>query len=83
MKGGKKGCWGLLQFIILWQLARICYRLFDCGLFKNGIDKRATDVASLPPGRHWLQAQEIAGAPIVSQSDEKAQIDSNKLIHPR
>lgn len=30
---------GILQFIILRQLARKCYRLFDCGLFKNGRDK--------------------------------------------
>lgn len=64
---GREGArWGLLRFIILWQLARICSRLFDCGLFKNGRDKRATDAASRPPGRRWLQAQEIAGAPIVS-----------------
>lgn len=48
---------GVLQFIILQQLARKCYRLFDCGMFKNGGDKRATDVAALPHGRHWLQAQ--------------------------
>lgn len=54
MKGreGRGGAsWGLLQFIILWQLARICLRLFDCGLFKNGEDKKATDAASHLPGR--------------------------------
>lgn len=40
VKGEDGGVGGFLQFIILWQLARKCYRLFDCGMFKNGRDKR-------------------------------------------
>lgn len=50
-EGREGACWGPLRFIILWQLARICSRLFDCGLFKNGRDKSATDAASHPPRR--------------------------------
>lgn len=74
-------CWGILLFIILWQLARKCYRLFDCGMFKNGRDKREPQMLQpLPHGRRWLQAQEIAGALIVSKSDRKAQIGRAELI---
>lgn len=82
-KGGRTGSRGVLQFVILWQLARKCSRLFDCGGGGGGLKTKEIRESreALPHGRCWLQAWEIVGTLIAFQSEGGAQIGSRELIH--